>query len=283
MAGMRLTVVTLLVLSCLTRPARAAPWFGWGEGSDEERYADGDVDFDDLLVRAPHLAPRRTSATFVALTAFGHERRDGPGEVGVLLLAGMPLERLMPSAERGSPKPRLVLAAAPRSAEFALSSPLARAAVGAALQASGLGDGEAEAAMASRARLAALLPEARLRAMRTTDQTARVDSASDEQRTTDAIGANLWLEARLTWRFDRLVYADDEPQLERIRGDRLEARAKLAMRTVELLVKWHRAKEEARLAPPDGPEEREAELRALEAAVALDVLTAGWFGTHVSN
>ena len=51
---------------------------------------------------------------------------------------------------------------------------------------------------------------------RNEDQRLYTDATADTSRLRDSAGANLALEARLTWRFDRLLYADDEPSFERI-------------------------------------------------------------------
>ena len=88
------------------------------------------------------------------------------------------------------------------------------------------------------------------------------------------------LELRLTWRLDRLLYAGDEPTLERVRLERLDARSRLATRTLEVLFTWERATVELRQATTGSPEETSARLRASEARATLDVLTAGWFETR---
>ena len=52
----------------------------------------------------------------------------------------------------------------------------------------------------------------------------------------DAVGANLVLELRLTWRLDRLLYASDEPTLERVRLERRRRPGeKIATRALEVL------------------------------------------------
>ena len=101
-------------------------------------------------------------------------------------------------------------------------------------------------------------------------------ATTDDTNYYDAIGANLVLELRLTWRLDRLLYAGDEPTLERVRLERQDARARVATRTLEVLFAWQRAaRREARQAAAGSPEELEAELRAAEAEATLDVLTGG--------
>jgi hypothetical protein len=155
----------------------------------------------------------------------------------------------------------------------------ARAAVRAALRQARLHDAEARIdSLASRARSSALLPELRLRATRLLDEAESLSPTEyDPGRTTATGGTSTWLEARATWRLDRLVFADEEVPLERLRHDRAEAEARVAARTLELLFAWQRALTvEADLARP--VEERvEATLRALECEASLDVVTDGWF------
>jgi len=93
----------------------------------------------------------------------------------------------------------------------------------------------------------------------------------------DSVGANLVLELRLTWRFDRLLYAGDEPSIERVRLERQDARARVATHVLEVLFAWQRARFAEADAPPGSRELQEARLRAAEAEATLDVLTGGWF------
>jgi hypothetical protein len=149
-------------------------------------------------------------------------------------------------------------------------------------------------AIVSRARWSAVLPETRLRAIRYDDQRLSTDASADTSRLRDSTGANLGLEARLTWRLDRLLYADDEPAFERMRLERHDARARIAGRVLEALFHWQRAWLEVRAAqaasrearePPNRPsrDEAEASLRVAEAEATLDVLTGGWFSSRRSR
>jgi hypothetical protein len=156
---------------------------------------------------------------------------------------------------------------------------VARGAVDAALRKAKLVDPDAHVdAIASRARAAAMLPELRLRASRTADEGQSLSPTSyDPQRTTTTGGTSLWLEARATWRLDRLVFADEEVALEHARAQRAEQRQKLTERVLALLFAWQRA-----LALEDdahgSPEEHlAASLRVLETEAELDLATGGWF------
>ena len=77
-------------------------------------------------------------------------------------------------------------------------------------------------AMVARARASAALPETRLRMMKVIDDSSHLGVIPTDTSTYDLAGADLYLEARLTWRLDRLLYADDEPTLERTRLERRE-------------------------------------------------------------
>jgi hypothetical protein len=156
---------------------------------------------------------------------------------------------------------------------------VARGAVDAALRKAKLVDPDAHVdAIASRARSAAVLPELRLRASRTADEGQSLAPTSyDPQRTTTTGGTSVWLEARATWRLDRLVFADEEVTLERARAQRAEQRQKVVERVLTLLFAWQRA-----LALEDdghaSPEEHlAASLRVLETEAELDLATGGWF------
>ncbi|MEJ7730155.1 MAG: hypothetical protein WKG00_13165 [Polyangiaceae bacterium] len=257
------------------------------------------------------------SGPWVAIEGGAVVRSEGKREVGGMLLVGLPFDRWArrrARAEAGGAlaqvPPRLdepvrprrraagspalePSAAAPAPPLPAPESPApdppplvlrvtptaARAAVRAALRQARLEDAEARIdSLASRARSSALLPELRLRATRLLDEAESLSPTEyDPGRTTATGGTSTWLEARATWRLDRLVFADEEVPLERLRHDRAEAEARVAARTLELLFAWQRALTvEADLARP--VEERvEATLRVLECEASLDVVTDGWF------
>jgi hypothetical protein len=299
-------VSLLAVLAALsfTRRARAEPWFGWGDGRVEERYADGDIDTEDLVALSlgrNHIGGGDLRGrSWLTLKGFYAQRPSGLREVGAIVVLGLALDRVAagpghrtlervafadgaapptvaPSPPTPSPPAGSTVTIAPRPF---VTPQAARACVAAAWRASGLGVDDARIdTIVSRAHLSALLPETRLRAMRVMDSSARVvdTTTTDQQRFYDASAANLWLEARLTWRLDRLLYADDEPTLERVRIERQDARSRVSARVLDALFLWQRAAIDV-LATTDGTREHlEAELRAMEAETTLDVLTAGWF------
>ncbi|XXX74711.1 hypothetical protein WMF30_44380 [Sorangium sp. So ce134] len=192
-----------------------------------------------------------------------------------------------PSTARAAPAPELAEAppaAPPAEAEPPLPLPvrvtpaMARAVVEAALRQARLLDPEARIdAIASRARTSSLLPELRLRVSRLVDEAENLAPTEyDPARRTASGGTSLWLEARATWRLDRVVFADEEIALERLRRERAELQAKLTARALELLFAWQRAV--ALSADPGrSPEEhRAATLAAIEAEASLDLLTGGW-------
>jgi hypothetical protein len=133
-------------------------------------------------------------------------------------------------------------------------------------------------AMVARARASAALPETRLRVMKVVNDSSSVGIIPTDTSTYDLAGANLYMEARLTWRLDRLLYADDEPTLERTRLERQDARERVASRVLDTLFQWQRAYIALRGAAAGSKEAIDASLRLAEAEAALDVLTGGWFG-----
>jgi hypothetical protein len=295
-------LVGLGIAATWTPPARADPLFGWGEDALEDRFADGDIDEDDpaamrLAEGGAGLLRDRVGASdvhgqsWVSLVGFTKELLSGRRDIGGFVVVGLALDRIAAGAThrladppRSPPPPA---ASPPAGQSTAAPSPvtpdLARTCVAAALRASGLGmdDSRIDALMA-RARASALLPEMRTRAMRLWNDAAHTTTlaSTDTANFYDAVGANLVLELRLTWRLDRVLYAGDEPTLERVRLERQDARSRLATRTLEVLFAWQRAVVAEEEAAPGSPAAAENRLRADEARATLDVLTAGWFSTR---
>jgi hypothetical protein len=157
---------------------------------------------------------------------------------------------------------------------------LARACVSAALRASGLGTSDASIdALVARSRASAWLPDANVRAMRLLVEGAHETTLASTDGTNyyEMIGSHLVLELSLTWRLGHLVYAGDEPSVERLRLERLEARTRLTNRTLEALFDWQRALLDSEEALSGSEQELQARERASEARATLDVLTDGWF------
>jgi hypothetical protein len=138
--------------------------------------------------------------------------------------------------------------------------------------------------MIARARSSAALPEARFRAMRVflldgaPPSILPIDSTSYT-----STSPTLVLEGRLTWRLDRLLFADDEPSLERLRLDREDARSKVAGRVLDALFQWQRAWLAVHTVKPGTREATDATMRLVEAEAGLDVMTGGWFGAWAAE
>jgi hypothetical protein len=266
----------------------------------------------------PH-GTHRAGTAYVALAAFVGEHSERPREYGAMLVLQLPLERfagarrfalpraeavsvggafeetqagrasdrprtmplvgLLQSAGDGAPSPEAAPSAPPSKNPVVITMDVARACVRAAWRAVGLADDAAIDAMAARARSSAALPELRLRAMRTIDESGRVTlSDADPYRYTETGGATNWLEARLTFRLDRLIFADDEVSLERVRLERSEIRARTAAKVMQTLFEWQRAYALVLEPSLSSAEHFAAILRELEASAILDVMTDGYFG-----
>ncbi len=213
---------------------------------------------------------------------------SGQNDVGAMIVVGLALDRIaagpvhgLADPPRPAPPPSPAAGESPPAHPTTLVAPsLARECVAAALRASGLGvDDSRIDALITRSRVSAWLPETRMRAMRLMTDAAHATTLATTDGTTyyDAVGANLVLELRLTWRFDRLLFAGDEATLERTRLEREDARSRLSARTLEALFAWQRAAVEGQTAPAGSPQELEAQLRESEGLATLDVLTGGWF------
>jgi hypothetical protein len=277
----------------------------------EDQVEDGDRDAEEVAVmRMPPSImgrDRRGGSAYVSFMAFAGDRSGVRREFGAMLVVGLPLERFAaprrvapgegsfertlddaaPEALRGEPTlyAGALAEGTGERAEHAAKGPMvmttevARSCVRAAWRAVGVADDGAIDAMASRARASAALPELRLRLMRTIDESGRATlSDTDPYRYTETGGATNWLEARLTFRLDRLIFADDEISIERIRMDRTELRARTAAKVLAALFEWQRAYALVDDAGLSSAEHFSAVIRELEASAILDVMTDGWFG-----
>lgn len=260
------------------------------EDEQEDRVDDGDIDEEDraaLRIGGQPGAADVHGQSWLSVIGFGRQLWSGKNDVGAGLVLALALDRVAQGPVHKVSDPSPAVPETPVDAtRLAFPSSLARDCVVAAWRGAGLGVDDARIdSIISRSRASALLPEMRLRAMRLFTDAAHTTllATTDATNYYDAIGANLVLEARLTWRLDRLVYAGDEPTLERVRLERQEARSRLGTRTLEALFAWERASLDERDEQDAGQgarERREASLRTAQAAATLDVLTGGWFSAR---
>ncbi|UQA59631.1 hypothetical protein [Polyangium aurulentum] len=285
-------------------PSRAAP--------DDELGPGPSLDLRDVAPHEIWVDGAGTGSLWIALEASLARRDSGKNDFAAMMLLGVPLERLgsprqKPDARRlhlriaeggklrplalsppsadAPPSPAPEGASAPAEAPDAppprpviVTPEMARAAVAAALEHAGLAEKAARIdRVVARARTSSLLPELRLRVTRLVDESQSLAPTEyDPGRITASGGSSLWLEARATWRLDRLVFADEEVALERLREERAATRDKLVDRVLDLLFALQRAKT-AEEDPARTPEEQaRAGLEAAEAAASLDVVTGGW-------
>lgn len=235
-------------------------------------------------VQAPAVLTPRSSHLLVGLVGAAVQRTDAT-EWRLTLTVEVPLERVpsvvAPSiAERPSALPARVLSTGDR--RFPVTPRLARECVQAAWRAQAAN--RSLQGLVTRARLSAILPETSVRMGRGSDSVLRLTPTdSDPYRTQQADEARQYLEARLAWRLDRLVFAGEEIAIERLRAQNAEARTKIAGAVLELLFAWQRAvltQRDPSLSPAD---KLEASVRQAEAELMLDVATGGWFSAYLAN
>jgi hypothetical protein len=254
-----------------------------------------------ILATSPAHASPNPNGLWVSISA---EYRTGTwlNEWLGLVVLNVPLDRLSvpraPSSEQrlaeeppkkeSDPAPSTAPQAAKKKKdppELRLTPRLARGAVHHALAVAGYYSARTRlSSLSGRARGSAVLPELRLRTLRSTGQNLRLTPTADNPYGyTQAGTSELLFEARLTWHLDRLVFSDQEVSLERLQNERDAAERKLVDHVLERLAAWQRSR--VRAADEDNdPEVREtAELEALGAAVELDVLTDGWFSQVIGE
>ena len=130
-----------------------------------------------------------------------------------------------------------------------------------------------------------MLPEARLRYTQWVDDRVSLggEVGDDTPRAYTSQGTRTAYEARLTWKLDRLVFADEETAVERMRYEQEIARLRVAGQALEALFAWQRAvidEREASRADPDSREVLDARIRVAEAEATLDVVTAGFWSAR---
>jgi hypothetical protein len=221
----------------------------------------------------------------VSIAAFHRILLSGNVDSGGILVVSLAFDRIAVGPVHRLADPTPAAPSPPTKAvedreASAVSPRLARGCVAAAWRTAGLGEDDARIdAIVARSRASAWFPETRFRAERLWDDSAQttVPTTTNDATYYDALGANLILELRLTWRLDRLLYAGDEATFERLRMERQDTRTRIATRALETLFAWERAGNDARRALQGSREEQDARLREAEAEATLEVLTGGWF------
>ena len=147
----------------------------------------------------------------------------------------------------------------------AVHGPRVDAVVAAAYAAAGL-DHDPRDSWIRRARLAGLVPWLTVRTAR---DTSWQDDNSD-------VGHSTSLEARATWRLDRLLFDSKELQVAALETARHRERRRLATRAIRAYFAWRRA---ARIASDDD----RVTTRVAETIAELDALTDGWFSAQLAR
>jgi hypothetical protein len=130
-----------------------------------------------------------------------------------------------------------------------------------------------------RSRMSGFVPEVRLRGVYGFDQTTSLEDAAGlyPGESTTRGGHDSLLEARLTFRLDRLILGDSESTLERQRTQLEEDQGKRIAQALSHLLEWKTAAARAadsRLLPE---EQAEAAIDEETALAHLYLLTGGWF------
>jgi hypothetical protein len=80
-------------------PARAEPWFGWGQTKTEDRYTSGDIDIEDL-VNGTVAGRSRTekdelrAGTWLTLGSYWRSYEGRYQDIGLFLMAGVAFDRI---------------------------------------------------------------------------------------------------------------------------------------------------------------------------------------------
>jgi len=305
----------LVTMTAVPMTARAASPDRAFQGELEDLLQEGEIDAEDFLAlhwSRTALGPAR-GAAYLGIEAFRAEKTVGAAEIGAMLVLELPLERFvspralsvaLPAETRfheeeppsaavvgplGPPPPRggfaqTAAAKVERSATaptLPVTTEVARSCVRAALRTAGLGDDNRLESVAARARSSASLPELRLRAVRTIGETGRISLSEDDPSRYVASGAatNV-LEARVTFRLDRLLFADEEIVVERARLDRAEQRLRITGKVLQTLFEWQKAYALLQDSSLPAEDRLSALLREAESSAVLDMMTGGWFGAY---
>lgn len=275
-----LAVLTTATERSLAEPSRRAAEL-------EDQRASGALDAERLPALPRSTEPASTLKMPLSLSLLAwHNVREQTTELGLGAIVTVPLDVLArsPRLATATPTPFVPVGAtsAPRAPfdvvdDVRLAPSEVRRLVRAAWDAAGLALDETRLTdLATRARTSATLPELRLRVVRTVDESLRLSPTLDEpDRTLGGAGVAMHYEARATWRLDRLVFADDEIALERMRIERNAERMRLTLHLLEIVTTWQRA--HARALDPTLPayERADAAVREVAASTALDALTDG--------
>jgi Outer membrane efflux protein len=133
-----------------------------------------------------------------------------------------------------------------------------------------------------RARIAGWLPVLTVRAGRNSDRSLRLTPTdTDPDRWQLTGGSDLRLEAQVTWDLDRLAFAPEEIAIERLRAQQLEAEQALTKRILDLVSRWVRSDVALQAFDLLPEEQTQHWLERMAAETELDVLSSGWFSSHL--
>lgn len=108
-------------------------------------------------------------------------------------------------------------------------------------------------------------------------------TSDDPYRVTQADGAGTTLEVSATFRLERLLFAREELNAERLRQQAAVEHLKLERRVLDAVLQLFRSRELACSVAPDADARAAALIRSAEQFAELDTLTAGWFSEHAPS
>lgn len=260
----------LLTLAALVLPAPAL-----ADEEDERALFEWERDEGDVLTAAAAPSLEVAPALSLAWTDAGEVRA-----AGFVLVSGS-FDALVEAPVPDVPAPRPSGAELTRllHADPRFVTRLMRAALDA--HASAAFEADVEDA-ATRARLAGLVPELKLRIARQVDEDqALAPTEYDPDRLTARGGVSTWLEARATFDLDHLVFAGDEPGLLRLTLDRAKFERDLLADVASAFGAWQRARAAAARSDATEEEREAALLASIVEGSKLDALTGGFFSAQL--
>jgi hypothetical protein len=273
---MKKTTAIVLVVISITRPTHAEPLiFGHSDPSETgfDECHNGECEFAS---RSRSSDVQGANRSFELSFRFRLQRDSTGDSQSVMLVASLPLERIfgpkiLARTNYVAPNESTPMVKIP----FAFDPTIVPKLVRQAMATAGLVDDDDLESMKGRARWSAFLPDVRLRAQKGADLYTRIYDSTATASTSGNDSNTSIYEVRLSFKLDRLLFADQEIAIERLRLSRIEERQKIRQKLIEILGHYERAMLVIDAASVGDLDRANAQLEAFEALQALDVMTGG--------